>query len=141
MELGFVGLGRMGLNMTIRLLQGGHRVVATDRSPGPIAEARAHGAEGAADAVISSFPGAGALAEEGGSVDLLVSLGPPPAEFLMPRIIGADVAAATRVLEAAGLTVEVASGLSRGSRIVRQNPPYGAKVAKGTKVVIELGSL
>jgi serine/threonine-protein kinase len=97
--------------------------------------------EGAADAVMSSFPGAGALAEQGGSVDLLVSLGPPPAEFLMPRIVGVDVAAATRVLEAAGLTVEVASGSSRGNRIVRQNPPYGAKVAKGTKVVVELGSL
>jgi len=51
MELGFIGLGRMGLNMTIRLLKGGHRVVATDRGPGPIAEARAHGAEGAADPV------------------------------------------------------------------------------------------
>jgi len=97
--------------------------------------------EAQADAVLSSFPGPGALAEEGGSVDLLVSLGPPPAEFLMPRIVGVDVATATRVLEAAGLTVEVASGASRGNRIVKQNPPYGAKVTKGTKVVVELGSL
>jgi len=31
-ELGFVGLGRMGLNMATRLLQGGHRVVAYNRS-------------------------------------------------------------------------------------------------------------
>ncbi|MBN1503464.1 MAG: PASTA domain-containing protein [Candidatus Eisenbacteria bacterium] len=97
--------------------------------------------DGSADAVLSSFPGAGALVEEGGSVDLLVSLGPRPAEYLMPRIVGADIAAATRALEAAGLTVEVASGFSRGTRIVKQNPPYGAKVAKGTKVVVELGSL
>jgi len=51
MELGFIGLGRMGLNMTTRLLRGGHRVVATDRSPAPIEEARAQGAEGAPDAV------------------------------------------------------------------------------------------
>jgi 6-phosphogluconate dehydrogenase len=41
----------MGLNMTTRLLRGGHRVVATNRSPGPIEEARRHGAEGVADAV------------------------------------------------------------------------------------------
>jgi 6-phosphogluconate dehydrogenase len=41
----------MGLNMTTRLRRGGHRVVATDRSPGPIEEARRQGAEGAADAV------------------------------------------------------------------------------------------
>jgi 6-phosphogluconate dehydrogenase len=46
MEIGFIGLGRMGLNMTIRLLQGGHRVVAFNRRPGPTEEARRHGAVG-----------------------------------------------------------------------------------------------
>ena len=44
MELGFVGLGRMGANMTRRLLGGGHRVVAHDRGRGPVDEAVAHGA-------------------------------------------------------------------------------------------------
>ena len=48
MDIGFVGLGRMGLNMTIRLQRGGHRVVAWDRAAGPIAEAKASGATGAA---------------------------------------------------------------------------------------------
>jgi nucleoside-diphosphate-sugar epimerase len=33
MQLGFVGLGRMGLNMVTRLVQGGHHVVAFDRNP------------------------------------------------------------------------------------------------------------
>ena len=33
MELGFIGLGRMGANMVHRLLLGGHRVVAYNRSP------------------------------------------------------------------------------------------------------------
>jgi 6-phosphogluconate dehydrogenase len=33
MELGFIGLGRMGANMVHRLLLGGHRVVAFNRSP------------------------------------------------------------------------------------------------------------
>ncbi|HET6435804.1 MAG TPA: NAD(P)-binding domain-containing protein, partial [Xanthomonadaceae bacterium] len=37
MELGMVGLGRMGANMTRRLLRGGHQVVGFD----PKAEARA----------------------------------------------------------------------------------------------------
>src|SRR3989442_7968561 len=32
MQLGMVGLGRMGANMTLRLLRGGHAVVAYDRS-------------------------------------------------------------------------------------------------------------
>jgi len=48
MELGFIGLGRMGLNMTRRLLRGGHRVVAYDRGAAPIEEARAAGATPAA---------------------------------------------------------------------------------------------
>jgi 6-phosphogluconate dehydrogenase len=45
MELGFVGLGRMGGNMVTRLVRGGHRVVAFDPSPGAAALARANGAE------------------------------------------------------------------------------------------------
>jgi 6-phosphogluconate dehydrogenase len=48
MELGFVGLGRMGGNMVTRLVQGGHRVVAHDPSPAAAQAARANGAELAA---------------------------------------------------------------------------------------------
>jgi 6-phosphogluconate dehydrogenase len=44
MELGIYGLGRMGANMALRLVQGGHRVVASNRSPGPVDEAAAQGA-------------------------------------------------------------------------------------------------
>jgi 6-phosphogluconate dehydrogenase len=35
MELGMIGLGRMGANMARRLRKGGHRIVAFNRSPGP----------------------------------------------------------------------------------------------------------
>jgi len=48
MDLGFVGLGRMGLNMTIRLARAGHRVVAWNRTADKVAEAKSRGAEGAA---------------------------------------------------------------------------------------------
>jgi 6-phosphogluconate dehydrogenase len=44
MELGIYGLGRMGGNMAVRLLQGGHRVVASNRSRGPVDEAAQQGA-------------------------------------------------------------------------------------------------
>src|SRR5262252_6044410 len=47
MQLGFVGLGRMGGNMVHRLARGGHEVVAFNRSPGPVQEAVQHGALGA----------------------------------------------------------------------------------------------
>ncbi len=47
MEIGLYGLGRMGGNMVTRLARGGHRVVAGNRSPGPVDEAVEHGAVGA----------------------------------------------------------------------------------------------
>jgi 6-phosphogluconate dehydrogenase len=48
MQLGFVGLGRMGLNMVTRLTRGGHKVVAYDRSADAVARSVAAGAQGAA---------------------------------------------------------------------------------------------
>ena len=48
MQLGFVGLGRMGGNMVHRLALGGHEVVAFNRSPGPVQQAVQNGAIGAA---------------------------------------------------------------------------------------------
>src|SRR5258708_24651550 len=45
MDIGIYGLGRMGGNMATRLAQGGHRVVAANRSRGPVDEAVTHGAE------------------------------------------------------------------------------------------------
>ncbi len=47
MQYGMIGLGRMGANMARRLLRGGHEVVASNRSPGPIKELEAEGAVGA----------------------------------------------------------------------------------------------
>jgi 6-phosphogluconate dehydrogenase len=48
MQIGFVGLGRMGLNMVTRLVRGGHHVVAYDRSADAVARAEAAKAKGAA---------------------------------------------------------------------------------------------
>jgi 6-phosphogluconate dehydrogenase len=48
MKLGFVGLGRMGGNMVSRLREGGHEVVAHDRSPEAVAAAADAGAVGVA---------------------------------------------------------------------------------------------
>ena len=47
MQLGMVGLGKMGANMTTRLLQGGHAVVAYDRSADAVAGVAKGGATGA----------------------------------------------------------------------------------------------
>jgi 6-phosphogluconate dehydrogenase len=47
MKIGMVGLGKMGANMTKRLLQGGHQVVGNARSEESIRAIEAEGAEGA----------------------------------------------------------------------------------------------
>ena len=38
MQLGMIGLGRMGANMVRRLLKGGHDCVVFDMSPGAVSE-------------------------------------------------------------------------------------------------------
>ena len=38
MQIGMVGLGRMGANMVRRLLKGGHECVVFNRSPKPVEE-------------------------------------------------------------------------------------------------------
>ncbi len=47
MKLAMIGLGKMGANMTERLLKGGHEVVAYDLNESAITDAEAKGAEGA----------------------------------------------------------------------------------------------
>ena len=46
MQIGMVGLGRMGANMTRRLLEGGHRVAVFDPRTEAVADAAGHGAAG-----------------------------------------------------------------------------------------------
>lgn len=57
MEIGFVGLGKMGMNMVTRLQRGKHQVVAYDRQPAVVAEAEKQGCKGASslDALVSQL--------------------------------------------------------------------------------------
>ena len=57
MQLGMIGLGRMGGNMVTRLLRAGHQVVAFDRADAARAAAEAGGAKGAAslDALVAAL--------------------------------------------------------------------------------------
>ncbi len=58
MDIAMIGLGKMGANMTTRLLHGGHRVVVYDLNESAIREAEAEGAEGARtlDEVVEKLP-------------------------------------------------------------------------------------
>ena len=66
MQIGMIGLGRMGANMVRRLLAGGHECVAYDPKPDAVAALRGQGARGA-----------GPLAE------LVQALEPPRAVWIM----------------------------------------------------------
>jgi 6-phosphogluconate dehydrogenase len=66
MEVGIVGLGRMGGGMAARLAKAGHRVVGYARTPEAVAKAVAHGAVGASSLA-----------------DLVQRLSPPRAVWLM----------------------------------------------------------
>src|SRR5438046_5449714 len=57
MQLGFVGLGKMGLNMVTRLERGGHDIVAYDRSADAVSKAQTAKAGGGAslDALVKAL--------------------------------------------------------------------------------------
>jgi 6-phosphogluconate dehydrogenase len=73
MQLGMIGLGRMGSNMVRRLLRGGHRCVVHDRSPASI---EALAAEGAVPALTLD--------------ELVAGLEPPRAVWLMVPAAAVD---------------------------------------------------
>jgi len=58
MDIAMIGLGRMGFNMSVRLMQGGHRVVAYDVNPDTVKEIAAKGAVGASslEDAVSKLP-------------------------------------------------------------------------------------
>src|SRR5207248_458615 len=66
MKIGMVGLGRMGANMTLRLMQHGHEVVAWDRNDESVKGVASEGARG-----VNSLE------------DLVQALEPPRAVWLM----------------------------------------------------------
>ena len=69
MQLGMIGLGRMGANMVRRLIDGGHDCVVFDMSPKAVAELakeKAVGAASLADLVRQAREAAGAVADGAG---------------------------------------------------------------------------
>ena len=72
MQLGMVGLGRMGSNMTLRLLKGGHQVVVYDRSPEAVRGSVASGAVGCA-----SLEEIGEKLRAPRAIWLMIPAGPP----------------------------------------------------------------
>jgi 6-phosphogluconate dehydrogenase len=94
MELGMVGLGRMGANLVRRLLRGGHRCVVFDVNPASVERLRAEGAVGAASLD-----------------DLAAKLTPPRAAWVMvpAAVPGRTVAELAERMDATVITLAPAS--------------------------------
>ncbi len=73
MQLGMIGLGRMGANMVRRVIRGGHEGVAFDRHPENVSRLASEGATGAAS-----------------HEELVAKLKPPRAVWLMVPAAGVD---------------------------------------------------
>jgi 6-phosphogluconate dehydrogenase len=91
MQLGMIGLGRMGANMVRRLIRGGHECVVFNRSPGPVKELVKEKAIGATSLV-----------------DLVRKLDKPRAVWLMvpAAVVDQFIAGLLPLLEAGDILVD-----------------------------------
>src|SRR5690606_22811993 len=88
MQLGMIGLGRMGANMARRLQQGGHAVVGYDPSPDARAALAADG-----PAVVESLPALVAALQAPRAIWIMVPAGAPVDETiaaLQPLLAAGD---------------------------------------------------
>src|SRR3972149_1525726 len=90
------------------------------------------------DLVVAQSPAPRRVSSGGTSVDVLVSLGTPPARYLTPDLIGIPVERVQAALSQYGIRVEVAgseayAGVAPGS-IIRQQPPFGHLLSNGEMI-------
>jgi beta-lactam-binding protein with PASTA domain len=100
--------------------------------------ARVNTEEVGRDLVIGSDPPGETLVEQETGVDLLVSLGPPPREFVLPDLLGKDVNTVARNLRDEGFIVSTREGGAHGERdrITGQDPRPGHLVAPRDSIVL-----
>jgi beta-lactam-binding protein with PASTA domain len=95
-----------------------------------------------ADHVVASSPQPGTRVGGSSSIDLLVSLGPPPRMLVMPDVRGEDPDAVEASLKEAGFRVEQRfwpGARSEWPRVTDQNPPPGYPVEEGGLIELIMG--
>ncbi|HXW55096.1 MAG TPA: PASTA domain-containing protein [Candidatus Cybelea sp.] len=117
----------------IELLRGGLQV-------GEISSAYLPGWE--TEEVIQQDPLAGAIDNVSPHVDLLVSLGPRPAAYVMPELVGMPLSDAEARLRPAGLKVATISPADLADAtpgyVVSQRPARGQRVDQSSQIVLEV---
>jgi len=106
-----------------------------------------------ADQVASQSPPANASGVSAPKINLLVSVGPKAAEFVMPNFIGQPLGSVTVALQDAGIKVGKVNAASSidlsiteapppqpnaASMIVTQSPAPGQKITAGTAVIFDV---
>lgn len=86
--------------------------------------------------VASTDPAAETVLPRNARVSLLISTGVGQESFVMPDLVGRDLAVARRELEAMGFRV-LSRAPSQGGAIFAQNPPAGTRLARGATLMVE----
>jgi beta-lactam-binding protein with PASTA domain len=94
--------------------------------------------------VMATYPESGTTLPAGTGIQVLVSRGPRPLEFVMPNLVGKTPEEARRIAEALGLVVRSVKHESGRSRLLRdvvtvQEPAPGSRVMEGEGVALRVG--
>jgi beta-lactam-binding protein with PASTA domain len=84
----------------------------------------------------SDPPAEGVLPRET-PVNLLVSSGAGDESYVMPELLGRDVRAVRRQVEALGFRIMTPEGAGSGGIVIFQNPPAGSRIDRGTVIVLQ----
>ena len=127
MQLGMIGLGRMGANMVRRLLRDGHQCVAFDRSPDAVKEL-----------VNDKALGAASLA------DLVKELAKPRAVWMMvpAGVVDKTIADLLPLLESDDILIDGGNGGRLGRAelaILEYNPVSKPKIVAFSMALVPLG--
>jgi beta-lactam-binding protein with PASTA domain len=85
--------------------------------------------------VAGSDPGPESVLPHGGTVNLLVSTGSGEDSMVMPDLLGREVGAVRRQLEALGFHLRVQGGTT--GTVVAQRPPAGSRITRATEIALQ----
>lgn len=93
-----------------------------------------------AGTVVEQSPAGGQRLGEEGTLDLVVSSGPPRSAVTLPDLVGIDLAGAVDQLKGLGFgrveTIASSVSFARPGAVVSMTPPAGSQVAPGTPVML-----